>query len=368
MSKKILSQDLNYQNFVREIKERIQLTRIKVSRSINKELIFLYWDIGQAIIKKQLQHKWGDSIVEKLSRDLQNTFPGITGFSTRNLWDMKRLVESYSDEKLLQQAVAQLPSIKKKKINKNFMRQAVAEIPWGHNLLILNKLKDLNERLFYIIGSSKFGWSRKILLNQIKANTYQRLFTEKKLNNFLKVLPTDFALQAEESLKISYNLEFLGISKLVKEKELENSLINHLRDFILELGYGFSFIGQQYKISVSNKDYFIDLLFYHRFLKELVSIDLKIGEFEPEHAGKMDFYLNLLNAKEKSDFDNPSIGVILCAEKNDLIVEYSLSSKSNPIGVAEYILTKRLPKELKGQIPTGNDFKEALADIRIKSF
>jgi predicted nuclease of restriction endonuclease-like (RecB) superfamily len=368
MSKKSLLQDKNYRNFVSEIKVRIQLARIKASRSINKELIFLYWDIGEAIINKQLLHKWGDSIVETLSKDLQNAYPDVNGFSARNLWDMKRLVENYSDKELLQQTVAQLPLIKKEKLSKEFMRQVVAEIPWGHNLLILAKIKSLNERLFYITASAKFGWSRKVLLNQIKANIYQRLIRDKKSNNFLKVLPIEFAAQAEESLKSSYNLEFLGINKQFKERDLENSLINHLRNFILELGYGFTFIGQQYKISISNKDYFIDLLFYHRFLKALVAIDLKIGEFEPEHAGKMDFYLNLLNTKEKANDDNPSIGMILCAEKDDLIVEYSLNSKSNPIGVAEYILTKKLPKELKGQIPTGNDFKEVLADLRSKRF
>ena len=368
MSKKSLLQDKNYQNFVSEIKARIRLARIKASRSINKELIFLYWDIGEAIINKQLLHKWGDSIVETLSKVLQNAYPDVNGFSSRNLWDMKRLVENYSDNELLQQTVAQLPFIKKKKLSKEFMRQAVAEIPWGHNLLILGKIKSLNERLFYITASAKFGWSRNVLLNQIKGDVYRRLIREKKLNNFLKVLPADFASLAEESLKSSYNLEFLGIEKQVKERELENLLINHLRDFILELGYGFSFIGQQYKISASNKDYFIDLLFYHRFLKALVAIDLKIGEFEPEHAGKMDFYLNLLNKKEKAEDDNPSIGLILCAEKDDLVVEYSLMSKSNPIGIAEYSFTKKLPKNLKGKIPSGSDFKEALTLIRSKNF
>ena len=368
MSKSKLLQDINYQNFVNELKEKIQLARIKASRSINKELIFLYWDIGEEIIKKQLLHKWGDSIVESLSKDLQNTFPDIKGFSARNLWDMKRLVESYSDNKLLQQAVAQLSFIKKKKINKTFLRQAVAEIPWGHNLLILNKIKNINERLFYIFASAKFGWSRNVLLNQIKAGSYQRLIIEKKLNNFLKVLPNKLAEQAEESLKSSYNLEFLGIARQVNERDLENSLITHLRDFILELGYGFSFIGQQYKVSISNKDYFIDLLFYHRFLKALVAIDLKTGEFEPEHAGKMDFYLNLLNSKEKALDDNPSIGMILCAEKDELIVEYSLKTKTNPIGVAEYILTKKLPKELKGKIPTENDLRAVLKELKSKNF
>ncbi|MEO8230917.1 MAG: PDDEXK nuclease domain-containing protein [Ignavibacteriota bacterium] len=368
MNKNTLSQNRNYQTFVNEIKKRIQLARVKASRSINKELIFLYWDIGEAIIKKQSQHKWGDSIVESLSKDLQNTFPNVSGFSARNLWDMKKLVETYSENKLLQQAVAQLPFIKKQKLKKGFLRQAVAEIPWGHNLLILRKNKSLDEKIFYIIASAKFGWSRKVLLNQINAESYQRLIKEKKLNNFSKVLPNKFAEQAEESLKSSYNLEFLGINEPIRERDLENYLITHLRDFILELGYGFTFVGQQYKISVSNKDYYIDLLFYHRFLKALVAIDLKLGEFEPEHAGKMDFYLNLLNTKEKAIEDNPSIGMILCAEKDDLIVEYSLKTKSNPIGVAEYKLTKKLPKELKGQIPTGNDFKEILSELKPKSF
>lgn len=368
MSQSLLLKDKNYKNFVNEIKQRINLARVKASRSVNKELIFLYWDIGEAIIKKQLKHNWGDSIVESLAKDLQKTFPNTAGFSARNLWDMKRLVETYSDDKILRQVVAELSFIKMKKLNSKFLRQAVAEIPWGNNLLILRKSKKLEEKIFYVFASAKFGWSRKVLLNQIHANSYQRLIKEKKLNNFIKALPVSLAEQVEESLKSSYNLEFLGISKQIKERELENSLITHLRDFILELGYGFSFIGQQYKLSLNNKDYYVDLLFYHRFLKALVAIDLKIGEFEPEHAGKMDFYLNLLNKKEKASDDNPSIGLILCAEKDDLIVEYSLITKSNPIGVAEYTYTKKLPGKLKGKLPSGSDFKEALAEIRSKSF
>jgi predicted nuclease of restriction endonuclease-like (RecB) superfamily len=195
------------------------------------------------------------------------------------------------------------------------------------------------------------GWSRNVLLNQIKAKAFERSITENKTNNFSQAMPAHMAELADEAMKSSYNLEFLGINEPILEAELEKRLILKLKDFILELGYGFCFIGNQYKITLEEKEYFIDILFYHRFLKCLVALELKVSAFTPEHAGKMDFYLNVLNAKEKAEDDNPSIGIILCAEKNNTEVEFSLQSKNNPIGVAEYKLYKELPEELKGKLP-----------------
>jgi predicted nuclease of restriction endonuclease-like (RecB) superfamily len=280
-------------------------------------------------------------VVEMLSKDLQAEFPSVTGFSPRNLWDMKRLYETY----------VSAPPI---------LRRLVAELPWGHNILILQQVPEEPARQYYMEAAAKFGWSRNVLLNQIKAQAYERARLEKKTHNFPAVLPEYLAEQADEALKSSYNLEFLGISREVKERELEDRLIERLRDFILELGYGFCFVGRQYRLAIGQNEYFVDLLFYHRFLKALVAIELKVGSFEPEYAGKMDFYLNLLNDKERAPDDNPSIGIILCAKKDDMVVEFSLRTKTNPIGVTEYHLTRRLPREFKGKLPTEKELRMAL--------
>ncbi len=249
--------DQSYKDFVKSVKKRIVSARISAARSVNRELILLYWDIGQNIVEQQTRHNWGDSVVEMLSRDLRSDFPGVRGFSARNLWDMKRFFAAYSDEEKLRQAVAELP-LKKifqqsiSKIDSDFMRQVVAEIPWGHNLLILNKVKNPAARLFYLLAAARLGWSRNILLNQIKIDSFNRTLIDNKSNNFPEVLPSHLAEQAEELLKSTYNLEFLGIRKEIKE--LENLLIDHLREFILELGYGFCFIGQQYRLTAGAMD------------------------------------------------------------------------------------------------------------------
>jgi predicted nuclease of restriction endonuclease-like (RecB) superfamily len=365
MTKKTALLDKTYLDFVHEIKNRIISARIAAARAVNRDLILLYWDIGKAIVQKQKELSWGESVVEMLSKDLKLAFPGMTGFSGRNLRAMKQFYETYAVPEFWQQAVAKLPHAKKwqqavAKMDSEFLQQLVAEIPWGHHLLILNKTDDPAARLYYMQATAKFGWSRNVLLNQIKAKAFERAIKEKKTHNFPIVLPEYLAEQADEALKSSYNLEFLGIHHEIRERELEDRLIERLREFILELGYGFCFIGRQYRLAVGKKEYFVDLLFYHRFLKALVAVELKVGEFEPEYAGKMDFYLNLLNEREKADDDNPSIGIILCAEKDDMVVEFSLKSKMNPIGVAEYQLTKKLPKDLKGKLPSERQLKAAL--------
>lgn len=240
------------------------------------------------------------------------------------------------------------------------IRKAVEEIPWGHHLLILNKIQKPAVRFYYLRATARFGWSRNVLLNQIKAGAYERSLKEGKAHNFPAALPEQLAEQAEEALKSSYNLEFLGLGRVVKERELEDRLIDRLRDFILELGYGFCFVGRQHRLTLGKKEYFLDLLFYHRFLKALVAVELKVGPFEPEYAGKMDFYLNLLNEKERASDDRPSIGIILCAEKDNLEVEFALKTKTNPIGVAEYQLQPRLPAEFKGKLPSPKQLSNAL--------
>jgi predicted nuclease of restriction endonuclease-like (RecB) superfamily len=377
----IISPD--YLQFIEELKERVVSARVTAARAITHEAILLYWDIGQSIVEKQQIHSWGDSVVEMVAADLRATFPEMRGFSTRNVWDMRRFYAAYSTLDItagmlgkinanqpipiLRQAVAELekdpnrlqPVAKLTAASViEFLRQLVAEIPWGQNLLILNKLTDPAARLWYLRATARFGWSRNVLLNQIKGGAYERAVTEKKTHNFDLALPEHFAEQADEMLKSSYSLDFLGLGKAVKERDLEERLVSRLQAFLLELGYGFCFVGRQHRIALGKKEYFIDLLFYHRFLKALVAFDLKIGPFEPEFAGKMDFYLNLLNDKERCPDDQPSIGIILCAEKDDVEVEYALRSKANPIGVAAYQLQSKLPGELKGKLPTAKQLAE----------
>ena len=363
----------DYTAWLGEVKLRIQSARTSAARSVNRELILLYWDIGRGIVEKQEELGWGESVIEQLSGDLRRAFPDTKGFSPRNLRDMKRLFIAYTNTSIWRQPVAKLSSMGLPASNRRQavaklketeiiekLRQLVAEVPWGHNLLVLNNLTEPQERLYYLYTTVQCGWTRSILLNQIKADAYGRSLAEGKAHNFTLALPEHLAEQAEESLKSSYNLEFLGISREIKERELEDKLIEQLKDFILELGYGFCFIGRQHRVVAGKKEYFIDLLFYHRFLKCLVAIELKIGEFEPEFAGKMDFYLNVLNEKERATDDNPSIGIILCAEKDDVEVEFALKSKGNPIGVAEYQLKPTLPMELKGKLPTAEELGAAI--------
>ena len=239
----------------------------------------------------------------------------------------------------------------------------MAEIPWGHHLLILNKLTAPAARLFYLRATTQFGWSRAVLLNQIKAQAFERAKSEKKTHNFAVALPEHFAEQADEMLKSRYNLEFLGLARPMRERELEDKLIGRLQHFILELGYGFCFVGRQYRLALGQQEYFVDLLFYHRFLKTLVAFDLKVTAFEPEFAGKMDCYLNLLNEKERAPDDRPSIGIILCAEKDDVEVEFALKSKTNPIGVAEYQLQSKLPAEFRGKLPTAKQLADVVREV-----
>ncbi len=241
-------------------------------------------------------------------------------------------------------------------------RELLGQIPWWHHVELIAKVKDPAAHYYYLRATAQLGWSRSVLLNQIKAGTYERAVKEKKTHNFALALPEHFAEQAGEMLKSSYNLEFLGLAQAMKERELEDRLISRLQQFILELGYGFCFVGRQYRLALGRKEYFVDLLFYHRFLKSLVAFDLKIGAFAPEHAGKMDFYLNLLNEKERAPGDQPSIGIILCAEKDDVEVEFALKSKTNPIGVAEYQLSAKLPAEFKGQLPTAKQLADAVRE------
>jgi predicted nuclease of restriction endonuclease-like (RecB) superfamily len=372
-----------YIKFIEDLKTRVISARVSAARAMNRDFILLYWDIGCGIVEKQQKLGWGDAVVEMVAADLRQAFPEIRGFSPANVWRMRQLSVLYSSEAVLAQVARELenhsqrrgePSFAGQAVPKNETVQAASEenlilaqavrelltaIPWGHHVLLLGRIKSPPELLYYLRATARFGWSRNVLLNQIKAGAYERAVIDKKTHNFPLALPEYLAEQADEMLKSSYNLEFLGIRGRVKERELEERLISRLQAFLLELGYGFCFVGRQHRLALGQKEYFLDLLFYHRFLKALVAFELKVGPFEPEYAGKMDFYLNLLNDKERGDGDQPSIGIILCAGKDDVEVEYALRTKANPIGVAVYQLQSKLPANMKGKLPTAKQ----LADV-----
>jgi len=332
MNEDITSSD--YPGFLRQIVAEIKGARITAARKVNHEMVMLYWKIGELIATKQITQGYGKSVVERLSKDLKTEFPGSSGFSPRNLWDMKRLYEAYRDQDIK-------------------LRQLVAELPWGHHLLILNKVKHIEEAKFYIINAIKSSWTRDILLNQIKSNAFINKNIPKQ-HNFIKALPEHMQEQADEMIKSEYYLGFLDIDRPIHERELERRLVEKIKHFILELGKGFSFIGNQHKLELGGDEYFVDLLFYHRGLKCLIALELKIGKFIPEYIGKMNFYLGILDDTIKLPDENPSIGIILCADKKHLEVELALRDINKPIAVSEY--------QLKALIPDKKQLHEIIHD------
>lgn len=315
--------DSDYDEILQQAVAEIRVARTLIAKQVNSAANSVYWNIGKLLFERQLEEGYGSGVVKQLSIDLKNEFPDM-GLSPRNLWNMKRFYERYyqADQKLLQR---------------------VAVLPWGHNLLLLDKVQSLAAVEFYANEVAAKGWSRELLLNAIKMDSYSRAENRLKTNNFTNTLPELSAEYANEVFKSSYNLGFLGITEPVKELELENRLIAKIRAFVLELGNGFSFIGNQYRLEYNNKEYFVDMLFFHRGLRSLVAIELKIGSFKAEYVGKMNLYLSLLDKLEKSENENHSIGIILCADKDHLEVEIALQDINKPIGVAEYQLL--LPKE-----------------------
>lgn len=348
-----------YQQFLVEITDLVQSHRIQAIQSVQIISNNLYWNIGELIIKKQKEFGWGKSIVEILSKDLSKLIGEGISWSPRNLWFMRQLVNEYSN---LNQLDSESPNLNQadSDLYLENIKQLVTSIPWQHNILIIQKIKDPKARIFYIQSTIKNKYSRSVLLHQIKANAYENYLQSPPQNNFKTVLAAQHWEQAKESIKSIYALDFLDINKPISERELENSMVDKVKRLMLELGYGFCFIGNQYRLSLGTKDYYIDLLFYHRILKCLVAVELKVVEFEPEFVGKLDFYLQLIDEQLKQNDDNPTIGILLVPEKNHLEVEYALKSANKPIGVSEYILSKKLPKELEGKLPTSEQFKNIL--------
>lgn len=297
---------------------------------MNSELIRLYWKVGSIILQKQKTAKWGDKILENLSQDLSEAFPDMKGFSKQNLKYIQRFAVEYKENE--------------------FGQQAVDQIPWGHNVLLMYSIKDRAERQFYIQETIKNGWSRNVLEMHIKTKLFRR--QGRALNNFSKTLPPAISDLASQTFKDPYIFDFLNLSNKASEREIEKSLIEHVEKFLLTLGKGFAFVGRQYHLEVDKEDFYLDLLFYHTHLKCYVVVELKAGKFKPEYAGKLNFYLNVIDDQLKRDDDKSTIGILLCNDKSGLTAEYSLRGVSKPIGVASYKITEKLPQKLKSQLPT----------------
>ena len=337
---KIVKND-NYSKFLREIKERIYKAQYDALKAVNKELIFLYRDIGRGVVEKQKKYGWGKSVVEKLAEDLQKEFPGIKGFSSRNIWNMRIFYLLYKNSQKLQ--------------------PLVAEISWVKNIIIMEKCKDDLEREFYIKITKKYGWTKNILIHQIENKSYEKFLLNQ--TNFDKTVPEKYRRQAKLAVKDEYTFDFLELREEHSEKQLEIELINNVRKFLIEMGGYFTFIGNQYRIEIEDNEYFIDLLLYHRVLRCLVAVELKIGSFKPEYAGKMQFYLSALDDKSKLKDEKPAIGIILCKSKKRTIVEYALRSVDKPIGIATYKITDKLPKRLQKYLPSPKEISEKLKNM-----
>lgn len=328
MADKLFKSD-DYTALLQSLKERIRTTQVRASLAVNRELILLYWQIGHEILLRQQQQGWGAKVVNQLAKDLQQEFPEMKGFSPRNLKYMRAFAEAYPDQQMVQQAAAQ--------------------IPWFHNCVLIEKVKDLAQRLWYIQQTVQYGWSRAVLIYQIESELYHR--QGEAVTNFGNTLPQPQSDLAHQLLKDPYNFDFLSLGKEIQERDLEQALVNHIREFLLELGVGFAFVGSQYHLEVGGEDFYIDLLFYHLRLRCFVVIDLKMSEFKPEYSGKMNFYVSAVDDLLRHPDDQPTIGMILCKSKNKAVAEYALRDVNKPIGISTHQM-RGLPEPLKAILPT----------------
>lgn len=314
----------DYKTLLHDLKEQIRQARLKAAIAVNSELVMLYWNIGREILSRQDKQGWGTKVIERLSDDLKHEFPDIKGFSARNILYMKQFAEIYGDFPISQQLVAKLP--------------------WGHNVALINKLDNTEERFWYAEQTIENGWSRNVLVHHIESGLYHR--QGKAISNFKRTLPHSNSDLAHQILKDPYDFEFLGISQQAKELELQKSLLLNIRSFLLELGDGFAYMGDNYRLQVGGEDFYIDLLFYHVKLRCYVVIELKVGAFKPEYAGKLNFYLSAVDDLLRHPEDQPSIGLILCRQKNHMVAEYSIRDIAKPIGISAYKLLETLPQQL----------------------
>jgi len=343
--KQALIQDKTYSNWLKELKQKVLLVQIKAAVKVNSELLQFYWDLGQDIVDKQKNAKWGDGLLKQLSIDLSSEFPDMKGFSLSNLKYIKQWYLFYSQEiGKSQQAVGQL-----------------VKIPWGHNIVIISKCKNLDEAFFYIQKTIQNNWSRSVLTHHIGSDLFKR--EGRAITNFKATLPEPQSDLAKETLKDPYNFDFLTLTERHNERELENALIDHVSRFLLELGAGFAYIGEQYKLEIDGDEFFIDLLFYHIKLHCYVVVELKSVKFKPEFAGKLNFYVSAIDGILKSEQDKATIGILICKSKNNTVVEYALKDVHKPIGVSEYIITKNLPDEFKSSLPSIEEIEAELSGV-----
>lgn len=345
-----------YQDFIIEIKNQILQSQSKAALAVNKELILLYWNIGKMIFENQSLLEGRNNFIEQLSKDIKSEFPLISGFSRSNLFNIRKFYNFYSTISVQQPVGLKEINPIQQPVGLNDLHL----IPWGHHVVILEKTNTIEEAQFYIEETIKNNWSRAVLLIQFKQNLFER--QGKSINNFDKTLQKNQAQLANQILKDPYNFDFLTLESKVHELEIEKQLTTNITKFLLELGKGFAFIGRQYSIEVGEKSYGIDLLFYHIILRCYVVIELKTVGFEPEFAGKLNFYLSAVDDLLKSENDNPSIGILLCNGKNGIEVEYSLKDINKPIGVSEYTFIEKLPKIYEKNIPTVNEFEKLLKE------
>ncbi len=320
----------DYTRLLQKLKERIRSAQYDALKAVNRQLIGLYWDIGKMIVGRQEKDGWGKSVVERLAGDLQQEFPGMLGFSAQNLWYMRKFYFEYRRFANLQ--------------------PLVGEISWTKHMIIFTRCKDMLEREFYIRMTRKYGWTKNVLAHKIEGKTYESTLSNQ--TNFNKTMPVAVQNQAKLAIKDEYTFGFLELSESHSEKELEQAVLARMDKFLREMGGALAFVGSQYKLEVGGKEFFIDILLYHRHLRALVALELKVGEFLPEYVGKMQFYLAALDDTVRAKNENPSIGIILCKEKNRAVVEYTLKESNKPIGIAEYKIAKSVPKNLKGALPT----------------
>jgi len=337
----ILETPMGYDTLLQDIKTRVQTARVRAALAVNQELVLLYWGIGRDLSQRIQLHGWGNKIVDQLAADLRRELPDMQGLSLRNLRYMRSFAEAWPDEPILQQAAAKLP--------------------WFHNCVLLDKVKDQAARLWYARAATEYGWSRNVLVHHIELKLFER--QGKASTNFDRALPSPQSDLAREMLKDPYNFEFLTLQQDAEERDIEKGLVAHIQKFLLELGVGFAFVGRQYHLEVADEDYYIDLLFYHLKLRAYIIIDLKNGKFKPEYAGKMNFYLAAVDDLVRHPDDAPSIGLILCRDKNHVAVEYALRNVATPIGVSAFQITEALPDLLKSRLPTVEQLEAELSKL-----
>lgn len=330
-----------YKKFLLNIKQQIQQAQVKAVIAVNAELIKLYWSIGNEILTRQNIQKWGAKVVEQLSKDLKSNFPDLKGFSRRNLMYMRQFAENYPDFE--------------------FVQQAVAQISWSHNIILLGKCKNKEERLWYAHKSIENGWSRSVLTMQIETDLHSRKGAA--INNFQNNLPSVDSDMAEQALKDPYIFDFLNLTEQAHEKDIEKALVDNIAQFLLELGKGFAFVGRQYHINVGQEDFYIDLLFFNIELECYVVIELKTKKFKPEYAGQLGFYLTAVDRQIKKDYHKPTIGLIICKEKDAIVAEYALGHIRNPIGISEYKLSKELESKIKKTLPSIEELEQGLKNL-----